>query len=78
MENNRLPFPEKDVQRILGSPEVQQLLKLLNKDGGQALRSAANALRCGNSEVAKQILAPIMETKEAANLIDKLNQKNTR
>ena len=75
MENNRLPFHEKDIKRVLGSPEGQQLLKLLNRDGGQALRSAANALYAGNTEEARKILAPMMATEEASELIDKLNRK---
>ena len=62
MGNNQLPFNEKDIRRVLGSPEGQKILKLLNQDGGQALRQAANALRSGNTEEAKRIISPIMES----------------
>lgn len=75
MGDNRLPFDEKDIRRVLGSPEGQQILKLLNRDGGQALRSAADALRSGNTDEAKRILSPIMETEEASDLIHKLNNR---
>jgi hypothetical protein len=74
MGNNQLPFNEKDIRRVLGSPEGQKILKLLNQDGGQALRQAANALRNGNTEEAKRIISPIMESEEAAQLIDRLNR----
>ena len=74
MGNNQLPFNEKDISRVLCSPEGQKILKLLNQDGGQALRQAANALRNGNTEEAKRIISPIMESEEAAQLIDRLNR----
>ena len=69
-----MPFNEKDIKRVLGSPEGQQILRLLNRDGGQALRQAADALRSGNTEEAKRVLSPIMESEEAAGLINKLNK----
>lgn len=74
MGNNQLPFNEKDIKRVLGSPEGQQILALLNRDGGQTLRSAADALKSGNAEEAKRIISPIMESKEAAALISRLNR----
>ncbi len=74
MSNKQLPFNEKDIKRVLGSPEGQQILRLLNRDGGQALRQAADALRSGNTEEAKRVLSPIMESEEAAGLINKLNK----
>ena len=74
MSNKQLPFNEKDIKRVLGSPEGQQILRLLNRDGGQALRQAADALRSGNTDEAKRVLSPIMESEEAAGLINKLNK----
>lgn len=70
----KLPFDEKAVRKVLGSPEGQQILKLLNQDGGQTLRRAAEALRSGNAQEAQQLLSPIMESEAAASLIDKLNR----
>ena len=74
MGNSQMPFAEKDIRRVLGSPEGQKILKLLSQDGGQALRQAANALRSGNVEEAKRLVSPIMESEEAARLIDRLNR----
>lgn len=75
MDRQSFPFQEQDIRRVLGSPEGQQLLQLLNRDGGQALRQAANALRCGNTQAAMEVLAPVMNTKEASALVDKINRK---
>lgn len=74
MGNKQLPFDEAAIRRVLGSPEGQQILQLLNRDGGQALRKAADALRTGNTEAAREVLSPIMESEAAAGLIDKLNR----
>ena len=69
------PFSHSDVQRVLGSDSGKKLLALLNQDGGQALRQAAEALKQGNYAQAQQLLSPIMDTKEAAQLVEALNQK---
>ena len=75
MGNQQLPFDAQDVRRVLGSPEGQKILKLLNRDGGRALRQAADALRSGKPEDALKALSPIMDTEEAAALIDKINKR---
>lgn len=74
MGNSQMPFDPATVRRVLGSPEGQQILKLLNQDGGQALKKAADALRTGDAETARQVLSPIMESEAAATLVEKLNQ----
>ena len=75
MDRQSFPFQEQDIRRVLGSPEGQKLLQLLNRDGGQALRQAANALRSGNTQAAMEVLSPIMETKEAAELVEQINRQ---
>lgn len=70
-----LPFSPADVQKVLGSEEGKQLLKLLNQDGGQALRQAASLLKSGNLAQAQQLLSPIMQSEEAAKLVEKINKK---
>ena len=75
MGNQQLPFDAQDVRRVLGSPEGQKILKLLNRDGGRALRQAADALRSGKPEDAMKALSPIMDTDEAAALINKINNR---
>ncbi len=65
---------EADVRKALTSPEGLKLLQILNRDGGQKLREAAEALKSGQSETAQQILAPLMATDEAAQLLQKFKQ----
>lgn len=77
MEKN-MPFPaftEADIKKVLGSPEGQALLQMLNKDGGTMLRQAAAAVRSGDMEKAKRLVQPVMESRDAAALIEKINQK---
>lgn len=68
-------FTEADIKKVLGSQEGQSLLKLLNRDGGTMLRQAAAAVKAGDIEKAKRIVQPIMESRDAAALIDKINKK---
>ena len=66
-------FTPQDITRVLGSPEGRQLLQLLQRDGGVRLRAAITAATAGRTEEAKSILAPVMETQEAQELIRKIN-----
>lgn len=75
MDQNRLPFAEKDIKKVLESAEGQKLIQILNRDGGNALRQAAAALQRGDLESAKQVLSPVMESEEASQLVDKLNRR---
>ena len=68
-------FSEADVKKALTSPEGQKLLQLLNRDGGKRLREAAEALKNGRQEEAQAILSPMMESREASQLIQKLNRE---
>lgn len=73
---NQFPsFTEADVKKVLGTPEGQALLKLLNKDGGNALRQAAKAVKNGDMKAAQDWVRPIMESQDAAKLIEKINKK---
>ncbi len=68
-------FSEADIKKILGTKEGQALLRLLNQDGGKTLRQAANALKSGDTAKVQEIVKPLMQSRDAAALIDKLNQK---
>ncbi len=80
MDQNQSPaFPknlsEQDLKGLLQSDAGKQLLSLLNKDGGAALRQAASAISSGQYQKAYEAIAPMMESKEAAPLIEQLNKK---
>lgn len=75
-QKNGLPsFSEADIKKILGSKEGQALLRILNRDGGVALRQVAAALKSGNTARAQELAKPLIQTQEAAALIDKINKK---
>ena len=75
---NSIPaFSEQEIRQVLSSSEGKQLFALLSRDGGQALQKAAQALKSGNPETAKQILQPMMESQEAAQLVQKINRRRS-
>lgn len=73
--NGGFSFSPQQIQNVLHSKQGQQLLELLNRDGGAALRKAAAAVKSGDYESAKKIMTPVMQTPEAAELIEQLNRK---
>ena len=78
MENDQQAlsgFSPEQVRKVLGTKEGQQLLQLLNRDGGDALRRAAAAVKAGDYGTAQSILAPVMQTPEAARLVDEINRR---
>ncbi len=60
---------------VLNSDDGRKLIALLSRDGGAALKQAANAIASGNSGQAKRILEPLMEQDEARSLVEQLNKK---
>ena len=74
-KSNLPSFSEADIKKIMGTKEGQALLRLLNQDGGKTLRQAANALKNGDTAKVQEIVKPLMQSRDAAALIDKLNQK---
>ena len=60
----------------LSSPEAKQLIALLQRDGGQRLQQAAQEFKKGNTAGAQELLRPVVETKEADELLKKINQKS--
>ena len=74
-EFSDLPFTRQQMQAALTSPAGRELLALLSRDGGAALRQAAEAFRHGDTERAKQILGPVMQTEQAQDLISRINEQ---
>lgn len=70
-----LPFSEKDIRRVLNSSDGKKLLALLTKEHGGTLSAAAQAIKQGDTERARALLAPVMEQPEAAELVSKINGK---
>ena len=70
-------FSASDLQKVLASPEGQRLLTLLRTDGGGALQQAMQAVKRGDYENAKSVLAPMLRDPEAAELLQKLSHGST-
>ena len=68
-------FSPEQVKKVLSSPEAQQLIALLNRDGGQSLQKAAAEFRKGNTSGAQEALKPLMDNREAEALLKKMNQR---
>ncbi len=68
-------FSPEQVKKLLSMPEAQQLIALLNRDGGQSLQRAAEEFRKGNAAGAQEMLKPLVETQEAGELLKKINGK---
>ena len=74
-EKRQPPFTPEQLQRILGTQEGKMLLQLLNRDGGDALRQAAAAAKNGDYDAAKRIMQPLVQTREASELLEKIDQR---
>ncbi len=68
-------FSAADIKKVLGTAEGQALLRLLNKDGGALLQKAAAAVKAGDMKTAQDLVRPVMESPDAAKLIQRLNSQ---
>ncbi len=75
MEVGGFQISQENIQKVFDTSEGRQLLALLNRDGGAALRRAAEALQRGDQAAAAAAVEPLMTTPEAQELVRKLNQK---
>ena len=74
-EFSDLPFTRQQMQAALTSPAGRELLALLSRDGGSALSQAAQALKNGDTELAKSLVSPMLQSSEAQALITKINEQ---
>ncbi len=68
-------FSEAQLAAVLSSPEGKALIALLGRDGGAAIRAAADAFRRGDAQRAKELLSPIMQEPQAQALVEKINRQ---
>ena len=74
-ENRNFSAPDQArLQRLLQSPEGAALIRLLRRDGGKGLASAAEAIRRGDTAAARQALSPLLDD-EAGRLVERLGEK---
>ncbi len=60
---------QEQLRKLLSSPQGKQLLRLLTRDGGAAMKSAGEALRRGDTDGAKSIMGPLAEDPEVQMLL---------
>lgn len=69
-------FSSEEVRQLLSSPEAQQLIALLQQDGGGRLQQAAQAVQKGNMDGAKEALKPLARDPQTAALLEKLGKQH--
>lgn len=72
MENNRRDFQE--AMRIAQSPAGQELIKLLQSQGGDALKQAMGKAAEGDYSQARETLGTLLQSEEAKKLMKKLER----
>lgn len=73
-ENGKNPKNySKEMERVMSSAEGKELLALLSRSGG--LQAAMEAFRRGDMNGVQSALQPALKTKEAGDLLEKINRK---
>lgn len=80
MDNNQansggFAFTKQQIAAVLSTGEGKELLALLSQDGGAALKSCAQALQSGDTERAQDLIAPLLQSEKARELLAKINEK---
>lgn len=71
------PVGSKEVlAKLAQSKQAQELLTLLQQDGGAAFRQAVQAASAGDYEKVQQLLSPRLQSPEAANILKQLEQQD--
>ena len=74
MQENSNQKMIQEALRLASTPAGQQLLALLQKNGGTELQDAMNQAATGNYDQAKKALASLMADPEAKKLLDQLGR----
>lgn len=75
--NKRSPssFSQNDIEKVLHSKQGQEILNLLQADGGAAAAKAAQAAKSGDYAGALSLLQPMMNTPDSARLLKEIKEK---
>lgn len=66
------PDPVQQAMKLAQNPTAQQLIKLLQANGGHQLRSALEQAAAGDCTNAQQAIASLMQDPQAQRLFEKL------
>ena len=65
---------QQGIQKLLGSPEGRELIRLLNQDGGKTLQQAAGAMKAGDEQRMKDTVAPLLNNPQIRQLMASLER----
>lgn len=65
---------QKGMEKLLGSPEGRELIRVLNQDGGKTLREAAGAMKAGDEQRMKDTVAPLLNSPQVRQLMAQLER----
>jgi thioredoxin-like negative regulator of GroEL len=71
---NADPQSIQQAMRFAGTPEGQQLLRILQQNGGDALQKAMEKAAAGDMTQAKQTLSALLQNEEAQKLLKQLGR----
>lgn len=74
MQENSNQFSIQEAMRLAATPAGQQLLALLQKNGGDSLQQAMNQAASGNYDQAKASLASVLADPETKKLLEQLGR----
>lgn len=74
MQENSNQFLIQEALRLANTPTGQQLLTLLQKNGGSNLNAAMDHAAAGNYDQAKQALSALLSDPEAKKLLEQLGR----
>lgn len=66
---------QEQLKKLLSGTDGKRLLQLLNRDGGNTLRAAGDALKQGNSQQVKELMGPLLKDPEVQKLLGGLESK---
>lgn len=74
MQENSNQFLIQEALRLANTPTGQQLLTLLQKNGGSNLNTAMDHAAAGNYDQAKQALSALLSDPEVKKLLEQLGR----
>ena len=66
--------PMQEAKRIAGTPAGQELIKLLQKQGGNDLKQAMERAAAGDYSAAQKTLSALLQTEGAQKLLQQLGR----
>lgn len=72
MEKNFQDISLQEVQKLANSPAGRQLMALLQQNDSKQLALAADKMMAGDTGQAKQLLQPLLDSPEIAQLLKQL------